>query len=80
MSEAERRSQRWRLDKRLSVGELVTILIVVAGAVVWSWKQESRITVLEKVSEVQTAFTRQQFSDVKDTLRRIEETLEQRRQ
>ena len=37
----------WHLKKELTIGHIVTTIVVVASALLWVGKTESRITVLE---------------------------------
>ena len=48
MAEAHEKYYGWHLDKRVSVGHLVTTAVVVATFVIWLMQMDGKITVLDK--------------------------------
>ena len=73
----------WHLDKRISVGHLVTTGTLLLGIVLWGARMETRITVAEvgqqvakeQVSQVYMALDSRMIQQEK-TLYRIEEKLD----
>lgn len=60
----------------LDLGLLISTLTVAASALIWSGKQEGRITILEKTETLRTAFQDTQYKDLKDHVVRIEDKLD----
>lgn len=51
MDSADTESQHWSLDRRVTVGNLVTTLAVIVSVVVWSQKLEHRVAMVESTVE-----------------------------
>lgn len=76
---------RWYLDRRVSVGHIVTTLVVAVGVVLWLQRLETS-TVLNAQSLAHQSVrvdrlddrTERQFRDIKAALTRIEEKLDRK--
>jgi predicted secreted protein len=73
---------RWHLDRRVSVGHIVTTLVVAVSAAIWMLRLESNVLLneqailsqAERIDWVERAVKEDQ-KDIKTTLRRIWDTL-----
>lgn len=63
---------KWHLDRKVSIGHIVTTALALVAAILAYANIETRVAVLES----RTSTIREDFRDIKDTLRRIEEKLE----
>lgn len=69
---------RWRFDKHVSVGHIITTVAIIIGALSWGSRVESRTAVVENTVSIQAATNQKEFMEIKETLRRIEDKLERK--
>jgi hypothetical protein len=67
--------ERWHLDRRVSVGHIVTTILVAVSAAVWMMRLESHILAQSaRIDWIEQAVKEDQV-EIKSTLRRIWDTL-----
>lgn len=81
--EQGQRGKTWHVDKSVNVGYLLTSVIMAFSVIVWAFKMDTRVTVLEaqqvnqKENEAKTALLlRDNFVDIKESQLRIESKLD----
>ncbi len=75
---------RWHLDKRISVGHLITTLTVVVSVVIWSLQLQAKITVVEvriegneqSIADVRSE-VKSQYTEIIRRLERLDEKIDQ---
>jgi hypothetical protein len=74
--------ERWHLDRRVSVGHIVTTILVAVSAAVWMMRLESHVLLNEQAILAQSAridwieqAVKEDQVEIKSTLRRIWDTL-----
>ena len=82
----EQRGRQWHLDKSISVGHLLTTLLIAGSVFTWALKIDTRISIIETKQE-QSKEDRvriekqnsQNYAEIKDTLIRIEAKIDRKR-
>jgi hypothetical protein len=76
---------RWRLDRRVSVGQIVTTLAVAVGVVLWLQRLEAGTMLNAQATALQSVRidrledrNERQFRDIKESLVRIEQVLDRK--
>ena len=75
----------WHLDRRVSVGHIVTTLVVALGVVVWMQRLEANVLLNGQATALQSVRvdrledrTEAQFREIKEMLARIEQKLDRK--
>ena len=76
---------RWHLDRRVSVGHIVTTLAVAVGVVLWMQRLEAGTMLNAQAAALQSVRidrledrTESQFREIKESLARIEQKLDRK--
>ena len=76
---------RWHLDRRVSVGHIVTTLAVAVGVVLWMQRLEAGTMLNAQATALQSVRvdrledrTASQFREIKESLERIEQKLDRK--
>lgn len=76
---------RWYLDRRVSVGHIVTTLAVAAGVVLWLQRLEAGTLLNAQATALQSVRidrledrNERQFREIKESLARIEQALDRK--
>ncbi|MDH5602154.1 MAG: hypothetical protein OEY78_12725 [Gammaproteobacteria bacterium] len=83
MPEAAAAKHNWHLDKRFTVGNLLTMVTIIVAVLAWVYKLDQRMALLEQsvihqkeIHERDKQATASQYQDIKSSLLRIENKLD----
>lgn len=65
----------WRVDKTLSVGHLLTTIVIAGSALVWALRMEGRIVAIEEAVKTQGVTNRQHETSLRDLTTAVREDL-----
>lgn len=75
--------RHWHLDKRFTIGNLITSLVIIGSVFIWVYKLDQRISLVEQsvlfqkeIHERDNTQTRRVYEEIKLALRRIEDKLD----